>query len=50
MSFEEKNANIYILLNIILLQTFIARSMMSEKYSKTKPNPAIFIAVENFNL
>jgi len=25
MSFEEKNANIYILLNIILLQTFIAR-------------------------
>jgi len=25
MSFEEKNAHIYILLNIILLQTFIAR-------------------------
>jgi len=23
---------------------------MSAKYSKTKPNPAIFIAVENFNL
>jgi len=23
---------------------------MSEKYLKTKPNPAIFIVVENFNL